>query len=235
MKDIGDSSLFANSSTNKALWRVGEALLGVVDNKEYFEACEFYLRTRKRLRHRAMLDVCCGHGLAGLLFAAFEPCVESLVLVDHHKPESFGSVLAAVASVAPWTAAKVSFVKDDLCHTEAYAHLLLPTSTPSAGPVQSALSSPPSSLSTSSSSSPIVPSLALPTKLSSSSRFPTQHKKNPYADSQGRPSAAKFSGGVGVLGIHACGRRTDEIIDLACSLRAAVAVMPCCYTGKIFD
>ena len=38
--------------------------------------------------------------------------------------------------------------------------------------------------------------------------------------------------GVGVLGVHACGFATDAILACAKEEHAAVALMPCCYTGK---
>lgn len=34
---------------------------------------------------------------------------------------------------------------------------------------------------------------------------------------------------IGVVGVHACGARTDRVLDLATSRGAPVAVMPCCY------
>jgi hypothetical protein len=38
-------------------------------------------------------------------------------------------------------------------------------------------------------------------------------------------------GGVGVLGVHACGKATDAVLAVAVDARAAVALLPCCYTG----
>jgi hypothetical protein len=35
--------------------------------------------------------------------------------------------------------------------------------------------------------------------------------------------------GTGILGVHACGVRTDRCTELALDLKGPVAVMPCCY------
>ena len=37
--------------------------------KEIFESFEFFQRVRKRVRARCVSDLCCGHGLTGILFA----------------------------------------------------------------------------------------------------------------------------------------------------------------------
>lgn len=61
-----------------------------------------------------MLDLCCGHGFAGILIAAMEESVETVLLVDARKPKSHDALLDAVASVAPWVRDKVRFVTGDL-------------------------------------------------------------------------------------------------------------------------
>jgi len=43
--------------------------IGAIDAKEFFEAVEFYARVRKRVRRPVMLDLACGHGLVGELYA----------------------------------------------------------------------------------------------------------------------------------------------------------------------
>lgn len=35
---------------------------------------------------------------------------------------------------------------------------------------------------------------------------------------------------IAIIGIHACGELTDKIIEKAVTIRAPVAVMPCCYS-----
>jgi hypothetical protein len=47
-----------------------------------------------------MIDFACGHGLAGLLFAAAEREVEKVLLVDVRKPASFTHLLQAVCQVS---------------------------------------------------------------------------------------------------------------------------------------
>lgn len=79
--------------------------------KELFESFEFFERTRRRIRRRVIADLCCGHGLTGLLFGAFERRVERVLLVDKRKPESFARVLDAVCACAPWVRDKVEFVE----------------------------------------------------------------------------------------------------------------------------
>lgn len=145
------------------LGKLGAALCKTqaLDLKEYFEACEFFLRTRKRVRRPILVDLACGHGLVGLLFAAFEPSVERVMLIDAARPPSHDVVAAAVAEVAPWALAKVSFAEMD-----------------------------------------IRASLPIPA------------------------TAAR-----GVVSIHACGQLTDAVLLAAASMKATVAVMPCCYTG----
>ena len=88
-------------ATRAVLGKLGAALASrdALDAKEFFEACEFYLRTRKRLRNPMMFDLACGHGLTGLLFAAFEPSVERVVLVDTRRPKSYDNIIAAFDEV----------------------------------------------------------------------------------------------------------------------------------------
>jgi hypothetical protein len=61
-----------------------------------------------------MIDCACGHGLVGLLYAAFEPAVTSVLLVDTRRPESFRKVMESFAEVAPWASKKVEYVQGDL-------------------------------------------------------------------------------------------------------------------------
>ncbi len=82
--------------------------------KEVLESFEVFARTRKRLRQPVMADLCCGHGLTGLLFAAFERSVEKVVLLDREEPKNAHLVYEAVCEAAPWTAGKVRRVKDDI-------------------------------------------------------------------------------------------------------------------------
>ncbi len=104
------AALFPSSSLPDRLARA-LAMGRVLPTKELFESFEFFERVRRPLRAPTVADMCCGHGLTGVLFAVFEPRVERVVLVDRRKPRSFSRMLDAVGTVAPWAAQKVSFVE----------------------------------------------------------------------------------------------------------------------------
>jgi len=100
----------------------------------------------------------CGHGLVGLLFAAYDRRVEEIVLLDRKRPPSHDVVLSAISEEAPWVVERARFVQQKVQH-----------------------------------------------------------------DWSGMPLQAS------IIGVHACGRRTDACLDAAIRLEGAVAVMPCCY------
>ncbi|NKB66050.1 MAG: hypothetical protein GKR89_03210 [Candidatus Latescibacteria bacterium] len=77
--------------------------------KEVAESGEFFARVRRHLRAPCVADLCCGHGLVGLLFALFERRVERVVLIDRSRPPLFDKVLAAAIRVGPWVADKVEY------------------------------------------------------------------------------------------------------------------------------
>lgn len=91
--------------------RIARALAArrALDVKEVVESFEFFERVRRRVRRPVVADLCCGHGLTGLLFAALERTVERVVLVDRSRPPSFDAALEAVSEVCPWTGPKVEF------------------------------------------------------------------------------------------------------------------------------
>jgi len=132
--------------------------------KELFESFEFFERVRRRLRAPHVADLCCGHGLTGLLFATFEREVQTVTLLDHARPESYDVVLDAIASVAPWVPGKVRFLERRV---------------------------------------------------------------------QG--CAAVLEPGTRVIAVHACGARTDRVLDVAIALGTDAAVMPCCYAHTADD
>lgn len=85
--------------------------------KELLEATEVFALARKAVRAPAVADLCCGHGLAGILFAVFERQVERVLLVDRERPPSADLVLEAAADVAPWATPKVEWRREQLKRT----------------------------------------------------------------------------------------------------------------------
>lgn len=73
---------------------------GAISVKELLEAFEFFAVVRRRVRSPHVADLCCGHGLCGLLFAT-ERSVERVTLVDHRIPASMEPIRRAIASVRP--------------------------------------------------------------------------------------------------------------------------------------
>jgi hypothetical protein len=81
--------------------------------KELLESFEFHARTRKVLRGPVVVDLCAGHGLTGVLFAAFDRSVE-VWLVDTRRPQSTDTVLSCVESVVPGVSDRVRYLEQDL-------------------------------------------------------------------------------------------------------------------------
>lgn len=79
----------------------------ILSIKEVMETFEFFARTRKTTKAACVADLCCGHGLLGLLFAVFERKVARVVLLDKLEPESRAKLIAVVAGVAPWVTEKI--------------------------------------------------------------------------------------------------------------------------------
>ena len=75
--------------------------------KEVVESFEVFEVVRRDIRSRLLVDLCCGHGLVGMLMAAFERSVEAVHLCDRKIPASSVSALVAMATVAPWVTDKV--------------------------------------------------------------------------------------------------------------------------------
>lgn len=130
--------------------------------KELLESFEFFACVRKRILCKSVADLCCGHGLVGILFAMFHHDVEHVCLLDSVRPRSFDLVLAAAQAVAPWTEAKINYVEAPLNET-------------------------------------------------------LHHVES----------------GTAILGVHACGGRTDQCITHAISLRSTIALLPCCRQHRL--
>ena len=84
---------------------LGEARL--LDTKEVIESFEFFQRVRHRVSRQHVVDLCCGHGLVGMLFALLERRVEHVHLLDVRFPESSGRIEAALNQVWPWVSPKL--------------------------------------------------------------------------------------------------------------------------------
>ena len=125
--------------------------------KEVLESFEFYECVRKQIRATEVADLCCGHGLVGIVFAMFERKIERVVLLDKVQPASFHVVLETAIEIAPWVRDKIEYVVAPL--DEAQSHLAKKTA---------------------------------------------------------------------ILGVHACGERTDTCIGHAIDLDGPVALLPCC-------
>ena len=80
---------------------------GVLPVKEVLECCEFFERIRRETRAPVVADLCCGHGLLGLLFALFEKETREVHLLDERIPPSQRRVIDCVAGLAPWVAEKL--------------------------------------------------------------------------------------------------------------------------------
>ena len=79
--------------------------------KELLESCEFFERIRKDVRSSIVTDLCCGHGLIGLLFAIFEHQTKRVILIDRTQPASHQKIFQKAAKFAPWIQDKVRFHK----------------------------------------------------------------------------------------------------------------------------
>ena len=80
---------------------------GVLPVKEVLECCEFFERIREHTRAAVVADLCCGHGLLGLLFALFERGTREVILSDGRIPDSQARVIECICRLAPWVREKV--------------------------------------------------------------------------------------------------------------------------------
>ena len=86
--------------------------------KELLESFEFWSRVRRRIRRPVLADLCCGHGLTGVLFALFERTVEEVVLLDQELPPSHARIVDAAAEVGPWVGGKLRVERRSLQEVE---------------------------------------------------------------------------------------------------------------------
>jgi hypothetical protein len=91
---------------DKVARKLGEHKLLSV--KELTESFEFFQRVRHRVSREVVADLCCGHGLVGMLFALLERKVERVILVDLNFPESSLKLEAALSELGPWLSPKLT-------------------------------------------------------------------------------------------------------------------------------
>ncbi len=107
----------------------------VVHIKELLESFEYFAKVRKRIRRETVVDLCAGHGLAGLIFALCEPTVQRVILIDERKPESFDRIFAAFTSIAPWVKDKVTYTTQSLHEPFTLPHFASLLSVHACGPL----------------------------------------------------------------------------------------------------
>lgn len=104
--NITDKHFNSDTLQDKFLREI--ALARLLPIKEIFETFEFFARIRKSTKSRVVADLCCGHGLLGILFAMFERKVEKVLLVDRSESQSRLQLVEIANSVAPWVAEKLT-------------------------------------------------------------------------------------------------------------------------------
>ncbi len=82
--------------------------------KELIESLEVYACVRRRLKGRKVVDLCCGHGLTGLLFAVFDRQVEQVILVDRHQTKLAKLVRESIFEAFPEVAPRVTTLQTTL-------------------------------------------------------------------------------------------------------------------------
>jgi hypothetical protein len=103
------ATYFADNTLQNRLVRAlaAERLLPI---KEVLESFEFFARVRKQTRAGCVADLCCGHGLIGVLFAMFEKRVERVMLADRVQPPSRLKLIEIATEIAPWIEPKIKNV-----------------------------------------------------------------------------------------------------------------------------
>ena len=128
--------------------------------KEVVESFEVFEAVRRDVRSPVVADLCCGHGLPGMLLAAFERRVQTVHLCDVKFSEGSRKCLAAVERAAPWIRGRV---------------------------------------------------------LHHAARLQQASVDIPFTSA---------------LATHACGRLTDQCLELAIERCCPIAVTPCCYNRR---
>lgn len=96
--------------------------------KEVCESFEVYACVHKRLKSHKVIDLCCGHGLTGLLFAIFNPEIKEVILLDHQKSESAIATQRCLEKAFPEIVGRVHWVtcslKNSSTQVKAHADLI---------------------------------------------------------------------------------------------------------------
>jgi len=87
--------------------------------KEILESFEFFEQTRKYIRRPRIAEVCCGHGLIGVLYAMLEEEVDEVLLTDVQIPPSQARVISAASALAPWIDRKLTVADKEITETHA--------------------------------------------------------------------------------------------------------------------
>jgi hypothetical protein len=82
--------------------------------KEVLESFEVYACVYRRLKHPKIVDLCCGHGLTGLLFAIFHRHVRQVTLLDLEESPASRTVHEALHLAFPELRGKVRRVQASL-------------------------------------------------------------------------------------------------------------------------
>jgi hypothetical protein len=104
---------------DKIARKLGERKL--LNVKEITESFEFFQRVRHRVSREAVADLCCGHGLVGMLFGLLERKVERVYLVDLKFPASSLKLQEALCELGPWLGPKITRLERSV---KGVAHLL---------------------------------------------------------------------------------------------------------------
>lgn len=96
--------------------RIARALCdaGCLPRKEFFEAWETAKRVRRRMRGGHIYDLAAGHGLLAAILLILDNSSPGATCVDLVRPPSQAKVLAALTSVWPRLAGRISFIEGDL-------------------------------------------------------------------------------------------------------------------------
>jgi hypothetical protein len=195
-----------------------------VDSKELFESCEFWHRTRRRVRRRVVVDLACGCGLTGVLFAVAERSVERVILVDRMETDSLQQVLAAAEAAAPWALAKITFVRSDIA-PGTLRRVLRDIAAEEEEEESSIIIAEEETVDVKTTTTSET-SDAETTTTEETAAAETVDGETVYEEEEEESPEC-----VGVLAVHACGSLTDVILAEAITCGAVLAAMPWCGPG----